>query len=147
MVRSVLQDKRVLLGDIVIFHYQDGMDNSTSPLKLTGRIVAKLNTESAIRYAHEAGDYYLLVPRKLHMPKLKDPHDPINFFRPRTDKLQFEWGGYPKEDHICVARQYIVHASIPGMMDFKKMGVCPRCGDTGYWKALALNCNWHGQFI
>lgn len=30
---------------------------------------------------------------------------------------------------------------------FVKNGWCPRCGDHGSWKALALSCPWHGMYM
>jgi hypothetical protein len=31
--------------------------------------------------------------------------------------------------------------------EFVRDGVCPRCGDTGVWKSMALVCEFHGRFI
>jgi hypothetical protein len=148
MVKDVLQDNRILYGDWVIFRYDDSFGNSDSLVRVTGRIVGKLTQECAIRTAFESDDYFIMELSKIHRTKLQDPEHPINLFRVRDHfKLEFEWGGRPAHEHICVRGDLLSHWSIPGMSDFKTEGVCPRCGDRGYWKALALNCNWHGQFI
>lgn len=133
----------VAYGDVVKFVYDTTMDGDKS---LFGRVYAKLDTSRTRAYYHSNSPHYVVKPDEgsIKNVDLDDIMvDAFTFVHPN----EIEWGVVPAEPYLVVP-EYMLSQVYSGQMmaHFKKNGLCPRCGDTGYWQALALYCKWHGMF-
>lgn len=148
MVPKLGTETKFMRGDVVNFKFSQDEDLGVTDM-VSGRLVAKLSERCAVHYTSEYSDYFLMTLHKGSADRLKNEDDPVQLFMPRGDiPWEFEWGEKPKGQFICVEKNLLAHMFQPKMSEvFVEKGLCPRCGDRGFWRALALNCDWHGQFI
>lgn len=66
-----------------------------------------------------------------------------------SSSIVLEWGEPPTGPFMAVAVESLEHwFKDDECYKFVKDGLCPRCGDDGYWHAFALVCRHHKtQFI
>ena len=69
-------------------------------------------------------------------------------FDESLDVIEMEWGIVPDGRWIPVTKDSIRPLVSESMSEeFVAKGLCPRCGDRGEWRALALLCDYHGRFL
>lgn len=59
-----------------------------------------------------------------------------------------DWGVVPPKPWLVVPSYMVESALTEGMKEyFRRQGLCPKCGDPGYWQNMACICKHHGPFL
>lgn len=62
--------------------------------------------------------------------------------------VELDTGTVPLKPWILVPAQMLYDPLTVSMRDyFKRHGLCPRCGDPGFWQIMACICPHHGPFL
>lgn len=120
---------------------------------MAGRLVAELDENSAFLLTGQQGSTTYVVQTGYKIDQ------PLPYHGPEWDherfsaawaegKLGLRWGKIdPKFKNIARTAGLISQSFNKEMFEqHKKLGVCPRCGDLGEWRSLALVCR-HGHGI
>lgn len=63
-------------------------------------------------------------------------------------EVTVDWGSVPAKPWLMLPAHMINDPFSPSMREhFKKFGLCPQCGDPGFWRNLACICPYHGPFL
>lgn len=142
--------KDIRYGDVVDYVFMTGLFDGLD--RLTARVYAKINS-STLPQRMFASSIFIDVPWYAVKPmpafEEKMAQDPvIDFVASDDDRFEIEWGKLPSRPFIVVDELSLDH-TFGDMMKgvLKKEGLCPRCGDEGAWKSLALVCPFHGIFL
>lgn len=123
--------REFLYGDIVQLDYGSG--------KLHGRIHARFGARDV---------FYIIKPDPSHNDEFEKNEDLMGYMLPLTGKSELDWGALPPYPWVVASEKELTNIISPAMTErFRKGGLCPRCGDRGYWKMLALFCPYHGHFL
>lgn len=134
----------IRFGDIVQFSYF--VDLLGHMKNVFGRVHGKVsNRTTGLLLGKE--DYYVLKPDPSHdEEEVQD--DLMEYFLIGLEDDQLEWGKLPSHPYVTVPASGVGSLFGPNMLSkFKKEGLCPRCGDRGEWKVMALVCPYHGIYI
>lgn len=133
-------------GDIVLY------ENGT--LSFVGRALALLEKSSAINALNYSAAAILDVVRR-------DADTPSKTFidawdqwvKESYDSLELDWGDTSKQFRCADSLVLVPLIFVRPLFDrsdrkfFIERGACPRCGDVGEWRSLALVCKYHGMYI
>lgn len=133
-------------GDLVELVYDV---TSFSKKTLYGRIYAKLTPQYSSSTYRNKQTYYIVKPEKKFEEEIRANDALLEALLSMMDPFPgLEWGQVPPMPYITVPETMLSPLFGSAMESrFKKNGLCPRCGDRGYWKAMALFCPWHGRFM
>lgn len=150
-----------LYGDVVEFTTGDHSGFGTSTTREYGaRIVGRLTNESTARILGDGSGEGYLVSIFGHTVDRFEGEDVDRLLEWGHDtavshhddgSLVLRWGDPPDspKDVYCVkpARGLRRLLTMAECEEFRKLGHCPRCGNRGEWRSLALVCPWHGIFV
>jgi len=147
-----MEKKEFKYGDIVKYAVSVDDDGTTSDS--FGRIHAKTTEETAARvsgFFRSRYGLYVFVPWNFQNDEAKELIAEYGMYGSNfsSENFAFEWGELPKDKMwLFIHGDDLRHFVDEEMRDgFIEMGLCPSCGDAGYWKSLALFCKWHGRFM
>src|SRR3990167_144321 len=121
--------KDLSYGDLAEVRYVGG--------RLVGRVLGatRATSFSALRGGGK-GRSYLIKPESSCEADVQASSELMHYDVPVAD---LEWGVVPPKPWILVPERMVTSPLTASMKAyFKKQGLCPHCGDPGFWKALAL---------
>ena len=102
-------------------------------------------------FTKNKSDLYIFVPWGEHHTRIEEAIKNFGYHGNDQDfsSVEFEWGRIPGSETWLFADDQDLSLFVDPKMRqaFVSAGTCPRCGDSGYWKALAIFCPWHGRFL
>lgn len=133
----------IRLGDVVEFTLDVSVDGKR---QCFGRVVAKVAPSSVSRIFSSRQDYYVIKPEG---GDVEEDEPAINLMMSLMRDAELEWGEVPKSPYVPLPEHMLSQLFGPAAAArFKENGLCPRCGDVGYWKGQACWCSYgHGMFI
>lgn len=130
-------------GDLVEFVYDvTDVGNKTLHGRIYGRVAPRYSS-AKFQTKHT---YYVVQL----VDKIDDDIevDLIGMMMAMVGDMELEWGHVPAQPYVTIPEHMLTQLFGSSMIKrFKEKGLCPRCGDPGYWKVMALFCPWHGQFM
>lgn len=148
MLKNPIEDSIVIFGDTLQYKFSD-FDGAVRTMKLRAyglldsytRVRLEMNPETFVAKIEDESLYITREPNHGLIIRHPDDWDELS--------LGLEWGEKPDGLFLLVSvAEGISFWHTNDQYDhFKKKGLCPRCGDSGYWRNLALNCKYHEQFI
>lgn len=141
-------------GDLAI--YSQTLDFSSNKFASSyGRIYGKVDNAVAMStygiHCKTGEDLYVFSPKGVLDSVIEDAIKLFGGFSKdkHYDKIVFEFGEFPNNKHWIFADTADLQHAITedDKVKFKHVGLCPECGSSGYWKNLALICEFHGRFI
>ncbi len=132
---------KILFGDLVELKWPNGrmicrvFGKTTSNYGAQRRNPLVTSTTRFIVKPDSSGEYVAVNDPDLgHMNVMTAP--------------KLEWGSIPARPWLIAPGVQLVQMVSKEMGEnFKKQGLCPRCGDPGFWKQLGCFCKYHGQFM
>ncbi len=113
-----------------------------------GRILAKFEKESVI---NAFGWIPSTTRSNLYIFAHAGSSDGVYTYTGIPDEykdISLEWGDWPDKEWMLLTSDQLKEWVTPSIQkQFTDGGQCPRCGDPGYWKGLALFCEYHGMYV
>lgn len=135
---------RFQYGDLVRYHIST--DELTGLVTYAeGRIVGLVTPSSLL-----TGNMYIFSPWE---SQTRDAWEVLRLFgqfgrQHEHADVDLVWGDIPEGCWLFVDEFEVSHSLSKKDMDsLKRMGLCSRCGDKGYWKGMVLFCPWHGRIM
>ena len=133
-------------GDIVL--YENGS------ITFVGRALALIEKSSAVNVLNYSAAAILDVVKR-------DADSPSKIFIDAWDEwmkesfgsLELDWGDTARQFRCADSLVLVPLIFVRPLFDkgdvrfFVERGACPRCGDAGEWRSLALVCKYHGIYI
>ena len=139
-------------GDLVNYRALYDADLKYYP-KALGKVHAKVKAESAVSLGiltKNRSELYVFVPNIDQTHKIKEMIDLFGYIGDNHSygEIEFDWGELPSGVWLFADGEDLKHFSDETIKnDFKSKGLCPQCGDEGYWIRMALMCPWHGRIM
>lgn len=148
--------KDVRFGDIVEYDVTTYFNDGGSRVSLMfGRICGKLTDNSSFALTNESRPSYLIgtcyeltSSEQVDSGVRRDHEVAVDFLE--DENFELEWGHVPSKVFLIFLedRDFTLSITPEASKYFKQYGRCPRCGDVGFWKAMACFCSFgHGKFI
>jgi hypothetical protein len=147
LIPKIVYGAPPLVGDLVSM---TTLTNGGGYCTITGVVIGKLTKESATYVApfeSKTEDIFVVLPSE---NDAESAYDHFWQMMPSSDvqkSIKLAEGTYEPKSLVMGASQLVQFYSSAMSEEFVKQGRCPRCGDSGYWKMLALNCHRHGMFL
>lgn len=136
----------IVKGDLVMYRYTTNAFNGSSSA-FQCRVHAKVSdTDPTVRIVSKDSGLYVVVPTVPidDIPILM--FDKVDY-EETWGELELEWGDVPEQFSTARGTQLEIDRSEYSIAEWKVDGRCTRCGDEGYWHALALFCPHHGRIL
>lgn len=139
------------LGDLVTYSYElDDVDNAYG--RLTGKVHAKVDVRMSSMLFGTSDVWYVVKPLAFHEQELRRDEVFRFLFSAGEPMLKdpgaLEWGSLPSGSFIVLPNDFLSNTIRDGQKEsYRKAGLCPRCGEPGFFRRFALVCGEHGIYL